>query len=1475
MLVFITVPAISLLFFQNIQVQTSVSEYLTKKLSKQLDVEVSVSSVNYSFFKRLQIYDLYMEDEYGDTLMYAERCNARVKKFRPDNNIIQIRRIDFENALFRLAINDKRISTLQFLIDSLKRDIAPEDKTTLNINQVHFRDSRFRLLDSLSARPPGGIDFSNLDVRNLNIDITDLEFKQDTTSMEVKYLSGNEVTGFIMENVGFDLAFSKTFLTFSDGWVNTILSKAKVPVVEFRYEHPKQFKHFFDSVNIYISSDNSMLDFVDIAAFFPEINDLSGLINVNGAIFGSFGDFKGENIHVDYLDDTRLWFDMRLAGLPEKDSIYMDFEFREFRTTPEEIRKLTAQSDIRIIKDSMNYEGLNNVLYTGSFRGYKTDFETAGSFKTNLGNINVDLNMKPEAPQSLHFNGNINTGGFGLGKLLGKEPDMGRINFSINLDGYKQQGKVETAVSGVIDNFELIGYDYSNIQLEGNFTNRKFDGSMLIRDPNIDLIFTGSIDYEDLVPAFQFNLDVANLRPYYLNLREDDPEYFASFFLDTDMTGNRLENLNGEVQLVNSTFRRTGAELLLNDIHVKIGNSPDQSFIKLLSDQADAEITGKYNIRELHQSFTGILNEHFELFDDLPALMDSTTHFSFNASLHNVNPILEFFYPDLKVAPDFSFTGNLIPGNNNYQLSVGGSLPDFQYKEIRWVNLLFNMKADTNMLSMQFSGDKLETVGGFEIEQPVIDVNFKDNNYDLSINWDNNSTPSYAGNIVTNGKVSNEPDSERIYSMTIEPSSFYYNNRKFTIPHSSLLIDSSGISIDSIYIKGTDQFLLAEGKYAANSNDSIIMSLKNLNLHFLNDVNNEIPIDLYGILSGHVTIKSENSKPLITSNLIVSDLEINDQFFGNTLIRADWIRTRKEIKIELLSDGNESNNINVKGLYKPGNKNLNFDLRLSDINLYTFQPYLDNNLENLSGKGDLNLFITGTTDKPNVNGTVNFRESSAVITETQSRYFFSDELRISDNNLYFDNFKIFDSYGSSMSAQGNITTTYFDNPFMNITLEAKNFNFLSTTRFNNEQFYGDVFASAKIDLNGPLNRLRIRASANTEKYTNLKLPLYNAAEIQTTDFITFVKLEDEVDPSVTAREEGRRNIILDMDLTINSNTSVQLIFDPKVGDIIEASGHGTLKLELDENGDFSMFGNVLVEDGEYLFTLQNVINKRFRIKPGGSISWNGLPTSANINLEAVYETKASTYSLAPNPTEDMKKRIPVHCLLSLQGELKNPTIVPRIYLPTAEPETRSLVETSIGTDEELMRQFISLLVINNFISSSEFSGSPIGGASTGLAGVTASELLSNQLSNWLSQISTDFDIGINYRPGDAVSTDEVELALSTQLLNDRIIFSGNLDVLGDEVTTPGGEASNIVGDFDLEFRVSDKVSIKAFNRVNDDRIVRPSLYTQGVGLIYRSEFNSIKDLFNSNKGTQSDDEQLQKINEDVIIREDESDNELP
>ena len=316
------------------------------------------------------------------------------------------------------------------------------------------------------------------------------------------------------------------------------------------------------------------------------------------------------------------------------------------------------------------------------------------------------------------------------------------------------------------------------------------------------------------------------------------------------------------------------------------------------------------------------------------------------------------------------------------------------------------------------------------------------------------------------------------------------------------------------------------------------------------------------------------------------------------------------------------------------------------------------------------------------------------------------------------------------------------------------------------------------------------------------------------------------------------------DLEVTPEAEVQIIFDPQVGDILKGNGSGALTFEINDRGDFEMYGDYTFESGEYLFTLQNIINKRLKLQQGSMITWNGDPLNAVIDLQAIYSAKASPIVLVPDGPDYLKNRLPVDCHLIMTGNLLNPSISYEIELPTAEEETRNYVRNAINTEEELTKQFLSLLVINKFSSSHLATAATISGGSAGMSKVTTSELISNQLSNWLSQISSDFDMGVNYRPGDEISTDQVELALSTQILDERVSIHTNVDVSGsgEQGTSSGTNTTYIAGEFDVDVKLTDdgKLKVKAFNHSNDDQLYKTSPYTQGVGFVYGEDFNNLR-----------------------------------
>jgi hypothetical protein len=306
-----------------------------------------------------------------------------------------------------------------------------------------------------------------------------------------------------------------------------------------------------------------------------------------------------------------------------------------------------------------------------------------------------------------------------------------------------------------------------------------------------------------------------------------------------------------------------------------------------------------------------------------------------------------------------------------------------------------------------------------------------------------------------------------------------------------------------------------------------------------------------------------------------------------------------------------------------------------------------------------------------------------------------------------------------------------------------------------------------------------------------------------------------------------------------------MIFDQKVGDVIKAKGAGNIQMNISTLGKFSMYGDYSIENGEYLFTLKNLINKKFKIERGGTISWAGDPKDATINLNAVYQVRAVLKPVVQS--DSTGRRYPVNCTMNLTGSLLQPNINFDIDLPTVDETTRQEVKRNVNNEQEVNRQVLALLVLNSFVPPVGSEAQTGAGLTTTTAGLTtSSELLSNQLSNWLSQISSDFDLRVKYRPGDVVNRDQMELALSTQALNDRLTLDGSV-ISG---ATNQKNTNNVVGDLNVEYKLtrSGKLRLKAYNKTNDNTVLNADApYSQGMGLAYKEEFNTLTELMNRYK----------------------------
>jgi hypothetical protein len=349
-------------------------------------------------------------------------------------------------------------------------------------------------------------------------------------------------------------------------------------------------------------------------------------------------------------------------------------------------------------------------------------------------------------------------------------------------------------------------------------------------------------------------------------------------------------------------------------------------------------------------------------------------------------------------------------------------------------------------------------------------------------------------------------------------------------------------------------------------------------------------------------------------------------------------------------------------------------------------------------------------------------------------------------------------------------------------------------------------------------------------------------KVDTIDFLTRLMMAYER----RAREESEPSSLLDINIDINvlPNIDMQLVIDPTMGNVIKAKGSGELSMHILPEADvFEMNGDIKISEGTYLFTLQNIINKLFTVVPGSSIHWDGNPSNADLNIDAVYSTKASLSPLIGSSVQgfDTSPAVPVDCYIKLTGELNSPTPTFDIKIPNVAPEIQTIVQSALNDQHAIATQMFWLLAANCF--SAEDTG--VTGAS--LSATTGFELLSNQLSNWLS--GEDYNIILRYRPRNNISGDEVDFGFSKSWFNNRLIVELEGGYLSDASAQAMQKASNFVGEAFITWLIDPEgvMRFRGFTQTIDRYGENQGMQESGIGFYYNESFNTFAELLQSLK----------------------------
>jgi len=565
---------------------------------------------------------------------------------------------------------------------------------------------------------------------------------------------------------------------------------------------------------------------------------------------------------------------------------------------------------------------------------------------------------------------------------------------------------------------------------------------------------------------------------------------------------------------------------------------------------------------------------------------------------------------------------------------------------------------------------------------------------------------------------------------------------------------------------------------------------------------------------------------------------LNLNIFGNTDYNS------YSVDLDLIDKSN--NYVKGEGTIIAINEkpNIDIDLFINDFDISFIERIGLNTMSEISSNvsGDVNLW--GAYDNIQHNGTLFLNESSFTVPYLNVKYFLSDksEITLYNQNFELNNISIKTNNSESItSLNGKIFHKDYKNWNLDLAFKSDRLYLINKEFSENENFYGNAFIGGDILINGPTNNVSINIDGITRDGTSIIIP--NSQNYSVEDF-TFIKFTDLNSYSnVSSKSKNQipdtiKTLDLNINLEINNSAEIEITIDKETGSYISGNGDGNLFMEIDSGGKFNMFGDFTTKEGIYNFRNLALIDKKFQLKQGGSIIWDGEPLGAQMNIQATYNVPggANPALLLDNP--NFNKKIPTDVEIKLTGDLTKPDSPDfEIFFPNTSSTVTSEINYKLNDPEIRQLQAISLLTQGIFINE----------VSVSIEGVTNNiyEKVSEVFSDILGGSQGPLEVGLNYLQGDRSdildikTEDRFGVTLSTKI-SDKILFNGKIGV-----PIGGIEETLIIGDVQIDFILNEDGSLKAkvFNKENEFRYIGDELgYTQGVGLSYQVDFQTFRDL---------------------------------
>jgi len=1447
--------------------QDELRQIAVQELTDWLGTPVEIGRIDYDPFNTLAITSITVRDSAGKPALAIGQVQARFELV----NFLRTRRFIFDYALIDAPeIHLYRMTPGSPLnVQPILDRIAPKDKNKppskfdLKIGTAVIRYGRFNydvlsVGDTINTFNP-----NHIHIKDIRLHAYLRQASHDHYDFELETFSLSEKSGLCIKDLSANVMMTPEKLSVSDFILKMPDSEIALKPIEISTPGLGKVAQGIDA---------QMVEVEPLCPVFLSASDFAWISDKIGKLDRTLeADFKiGASLH-------RL----NLYRFSMNDSHGLRVELGGSANNIDDKSKVGAKLDIKQISASateaaaivsrFNAEAAEYVSRAGQLdirgmvEGDMSGADLALAVRAGNGTIDIDGNLStPDNYRSLNFEGRLALTDIAAGEILAQSR-LGLVSLTVEgngrLHGKDFNGDAHTTIKSITwDN-----HTYADIVVDATHDGNNSRLSIDSPDPAANFALNGEGCLTAKDKWLNLNLMVENFSPDKLNIRSPREGLTASGTLTAQLSGTGIDDIDGNIILNNLHFTdATGDSLNIANFTVKAIRDGFPEEIIIESDFLNGSIDGEINpssiphiIKDFASHILPSLISHDENFHQKLTDGDIHNNFTVDLTLENAEHLSRFLHLPVQVIYPVKF--NAILNSRDEKASFTIDAPYLQQGDKIIDSTVAGGFIDNsdNRATLYATTHMPTKKGPMTL---VLGISGAQSRFDTKIDWNIDRKIPLNGKISFSTLLSRSESDNVCIDTHFNPGQINFGDEVWEIASSSIKWCDDRLTVDKFALTAGEQRVAIDGVASASPDDVVRVDLNKI---VLVSIFETLEIDnalLTGTATGTFTASQALSKiPLLTTdNLHVDNIGYNYCVLGTADISANWDNDKQSFFLDADIVNPEGDHSRIYGDIFPAKESLDLNFDAKHVKVGFMQPFMSAFASDITGyvSGKARLF--GTFHDIDMEGDVFAKDLRLRIDFTNTYYSATDSIHIRPGRIQLDDITLCDVNGHTAKLNGVLTHDYFHAPVFDFHIsEAKDFLSYNVTSKLNPDWYGTIYGSGEAFVKGKPGLINIGVNMATDSGSTFTFVLSDQLEAEQYSFITFndatvysseeilMKQDDtpdvvkEFQERMRAKNEDKpSNYVMDIRVDITPEAQVILVMDPVGGDRIRALGSGNMHMtyNADEN-DLRMYGTYTLDSGNYNFTLQDIIVKDFTINPSSSISFRGDPYSAQLDLEAVYQVNANLSDLDESFTQDKdlnRTNVPVQALLKVTGDMRQPDIAFDLAFPTLTSDTYRKVRSIISTDEMMNRQIIYLLALNRFYTPDYMSSTTKGNELFSVASST----ISSRLSSMLGKLSDNWSIAPNLRSDRGDFSDvEVDVALSSRLLNNRLLFNGNFGYRDKSLNT-----NQFIGDFDIEYLLNPRGTwrLKAYNRYNDQNYyVRTATTTQGVGIMFRREFDSI------------------------------------